>query len=293
MLTIFALPKPFRGHIGVIQRNAIASWTRLRPRPEIILFGNEEGAAQIAQEFGVQHLPDIPCNEYGTPLMSGMFELANSVATSNILCYINSDIMMLGDFENAIQQVAAWREQFLMTGCRTNVDLDEPEIYASADSEARLRELIRRQNLEIPIGAMDYFVFPRGLIRSFPPFTPGGGLWDNWLVRKTLSMGVPVVEASEVVFAVHQNHGKTAAVYDAINASEEGRRNQELAGATIERNGPKGPLSTRENATHRLTATGVRSNVRQRLLFRLLAATRGFRHALGIRRKNMERLIAK
>lgn len=176
MLTMFALPKPFRGHIGVIQRNAIASWTRLRPRPEIILFGNEEGTAQIAQEFAVRHLPNVPCNEYGTPLMSGMFDLANSVATGNILCYINSDIMVLSDLVNVTQQVAAWREQFLMTGQRINVNLDEPEVYESADSEARLRELIRRQNLEIQIGAMDYFVFPRGLLRSFPPFTPGGGI---------------------------------------------------------------------------------------------------------------------
>ena len=26
MLTIFTIPKPFIGHIGVIQRNAIMSW---------------------------------------------------------------------------------------------------------------------------------------------------------------------------------------------------------------------------------------------------------------------------
>ena len=30
-LTIFAVPKPFEGHIDVIQRNAIRSWQRLRP----------------------------------------------------------------------------------------------------------------------------------------------------------------------------------------------------------------------------------------------------------------------
>jgi hypothetical protein len=30
-LTIFAVPKPFEGHIGMIQRNAIRSWKGLRP----------------------------------------------------------------------------------------------------------------------------------------------------------------------------------------------------------------------------------------------------------------------
>lgn len=29
MLTIFATPKPFQGHVGIIQRNAIGSWVRL------------------------------------------------------------------------------------------------------------------------------------------------------------------------------------------------------------------------------------------------------------------------
>ena len=32
MLTIFTIPKPFVGHIGVIQRNAIISWLNLSPK---------------------------------------------------------------------------------------------------------------------------------------------------------------------------------------------------------------------------------------------------------------------
>lgn len=52
-LTIFAVPKPFRGQIGIIQRNAIQSWTKLKLRPEIILLGNDEGTQEIAREFGL------------------------------------------------------------------------------------------------------------------------------------------------------------------------------------------------------------------------------------------------
>ncbi len=62
-------PKAFQGHIGVIQRNAIASWARLQlprqPRPEIILFGNDTGTAKVACELGVikamrrQNLPVV------------------------------------------------------------------------------------------------------------------------------------------------------------------------------------------------------------------------------------------
>ena len=47
MLTIFTSPKPFTGHSRVIQRNAIKSWALLRLAPQIILFGNEEGNAEV------------------------------------------------------------------------------------------------------------------------------------------------------------------------------------------------------------------------------------------------------
>src|SRR5712691_10486867 len=66
MLTIFATPKPFRGHIAVIQRNAIRSWTLLRPACEIILMGNDGGTADIAAEFGVRYVPDVARNTLGT-----------------------------------------------------------------------------------------------------------------------------------------------------------------------------------------------------------------------------------
>ena len=94
MLTIFALPKPFKGHFGLIQRNAISQWARLRPRPEIILFGNEEGTAEIAQEFGLRHVSEIRRNQYGTPLLSDLFEKAQTLAGCNTLCYVNADIML-------------------------------------------------------------------------------------------------------------------------------------------------------------------------------------------------------
>ena len=280
LLTIFTLPKPFRGHFGVIQRNAIASWTRLHPRPEIILLGDEEGTARIAHELGLRHIPSVRCNEHGTPLMNDLFEQAQSAARHDLLCYINADIIVPTDFMKAVKQVAAWRDQFLMVGQRINVNLDEPELYASADSEARMRELILRQNPRRCIGAIDYFLFPRGLFTSIPPFAIGRGLWDNWLLKTILSLGVPVVDASDVILVVHQNHPQPTTIFD----GEEGKRNRELAGDA---------LTTLEDATHRLTANGVKSNSWRRSFKRLLRTTRSSRHALGLRRKTIERLIAK
>ena len=54
MLTIFTTPKPFVGQAATQQRNAIVSWTLLRPRPEIVVFGDEEGAERICKELDLR-----------------------------------------------------------------------------------------------------------------------------------------------------------------------------------------------------------------------------------------------
>ena len=74
MITLFTLPKPFVGHIGMIQRNAIQSWTGLHPDVDILIFGNEQGTADITRTVRNRHFPEVDVNEYGTPRMSGHFD---------------------------------------------------------------------------------------------------------------------------------------------------------------------------------------------------------------------------
>ena len=59
MLTIFSTPKPFQGHIGVIQRSALKSWTLLHPDIEVILFGDDDGAADVCHELRFRHEPYV------------------------------------------------------------------------------------------------------------------------------------------------------------------------------------------------------------------------------------------
>jgi hypothetical protein len=46
MLTLFSTARPFRGHGSIIQRNALKSCALLHPEAEVILFGDEDGAAE-------------------------------------------------------------------------------------------------------------------------------------------------------------------------------------------------------------------------------------------------------
>src|SRR5687768_15501114 len=126
MLTIFAAPKAFSGHVGIIQRNAISSWLRVAPDLHILLFGDEPGTEETARELGVDHVPSISCNEYGTPLANDIFERAQQNAAYDLLCYANSDIILLGDLAKAAATVSRLGKPGIVVGQSVEMDLRTP-----------------------------------------------------------------------------------------------------------------------------------------------------------------------
>ena len=231
MLTIFTIPKPFQGHIAVIQRNAIQSWAELGPECEIILFGDDKGVAETATEFGTRHVANVSKNEYGTPLLDFVFERAQQLASYDLLCYINADIMLLDDFLPAIQQIRF--QAFLMTGQRWNVDLAQPWDFNNNWQE-RLRGYIAKHGVLGSPGAIDYFVFPRDVLGTLPPFAVGRPGWDNWVIYRARFLRLPVIDATQMVTAIHPNHGFDHVPHRTGEKWEgpEAERNQDLMGGS-------------------------------------------------------------
>lgn len=262
MLTIFTIPKPFRGHIATIQRNAARSWALLRPQPEIIIFGDEEGTAEIARDLGLRHVPDVACNEYGTPLLSDVFSKAQGMASNELLCYVNADIILMGDFASAVQRIPF--SPFLMAGQRWDIDIEQDWDY-SPGWENRLREYVEQRGRLHPPQAIDYFAFPRNLELELPPFAVGRIGWDNWLIAHMRKRRIAVVDATEMIMAVHQNHDYshipvgTSGVKKGQEAWERGpeaRRNIEITGHREFLEGDPTEKHTLEDANWRLTASG-------------------------------------
>jgi hypothetical protein len=269
-LTIFATPKKFEGHIGIIQRNAIASWTRMQPKPEVILFGTEPGTFEIAGEFGVRHVARVKCNEWGTPLVSDLFAQAEALGSGAVLCYVNADILLFDDFAQAVSRVTAGSGSFLMVGRRTDMDVKDAIEFRRDDWAAQVRGRARHEGKLQIARSIDYFAVSRGLYPAMPPLAIGRFWWDNWLLWKARSLGAKVVDASNAVLVVHQNHDYSHTSYgpskEEMMASEECIRNARL---TCEHN----PADyddgffwryayTIDDATYKLSPEGVQSNPR-------------------------------
>ena len=204
MLTIFSTPKPFHGHSAIIQTNAIRNWLSLRPVCEVILFGDERGTAEVASELRIRHIPDVERNEYGTPLVSSMFSIAQNIASYGLIIYVNADIILMSDFLSAIRMVQ--KQPFLLVGRRWDIDLNAPMDFSNPDWEVRLRAYLAEVGTLHGLSGIDYLVFPRGMYRDIPSFAIGRPGWDNWMIYRARSMKVPVIDATKAITAIHQNH---------------------------------------------------------------------------------------
>jgi hypothetical protein len=301
MLTFFTTAKPFRGHSGIIQRNALKSWTLLHPDVEVILFGEDEGAGEAARELGIHHEPRTEKNESGSNRMDYMFLRAQEIARYEVLCYSNCDILLMQDFCEALGRVRQAHSKFLMVGRRWDAEINEPLHFERDDWRMQLREQVLRAGKQRPPDYIDYFAFSRGVLGAeLPPLVVGRVFWDNWTVWKVRDAGQPVVDVSAAVMAVHQDHdyGHVPQGKQTVYYGDEARRNYELAGGWKH-------LRTIADATEVLREEGLKPNrlrrwaaakrylwqawrvllhdVIERAWFFLLGITRPARRALGLR----------
>jgi hypothetical protein len=205
MLTILASPKPFEGHFGLIQRNAIGSWLRLQPRPQVILFGDAPGTREIAAEQGLEHVPSVEGNELGTPYLRAVIRAGEERARHDLVCYVNGDIILTDGFATAVRQAPVLGRRFLMVGARINLDLD---VAVPFDTDWRrwLRERCDERGTVGDHTSIDFFVFPKGFYRDIPPLTIGRAWFDQWMIKAAALQGM-VIDTSALGPIVHQNHG--------------------------------------------------------------------------------------
>lgn len=208
MLTIFTTAKPFEGQFRDIQWSAITSWTLLKPRPEIILLGNEEGASEIAATLGLKHIGGICRTDHGTPLLNSLFETAEQAATNTLMCYINADIVLMDDFMAAVRNAATvmGSKPFVLLGRKVSLPITGMLDFGRPGWEGRLKDRAAREGLYGTTDC-DYFVFKKGLWKDIPPFAIGRFYWTQWMMYTARRAKVPVIDATSVVKAVEPAHG--------------------------------------------------------------------------------------
>jgi hypothetical protein len=297
MLTFFATAKPFHGHDAIIQRNALESWKRLAQDVEVILFGDEPGAAEVCAELGLRHEPHAERHESGMKYLNYMFDRAQRIARYDYLCYSNCDIILMNDFMEAFRKIIQWRRSFLFVSQRWDTDLREPIEFGSPGWQEALKRRAKETGLLQTRHFIDYFVFPKGLYDHVPALVVGRSYWDWWLVWKALFECAPVIDCTPFVVAVHQNHA-----YGYHPQGKKGTNEDTLARRNIELAGNGKHLRMLEDATHRMSSVGIiwptplRSltfRIRRVLWKNLVQKTFPLRLRLGLRRESLRKALGR
>jgi hypothetical protein len=171
--------------------------------------------------------------------------------------------------------------------------LNSRKIFLSLLGRSRLRGSVYQSGQPMPPDWIDYFVFPRGFFNDLLPFAIGRTTFDNRLPWKARSLGASIIDASEMVMAVHQSHdyshhpqGKNGFWYGA-----EAQRNRELMGG-------RHHFFTLDDAGYRLTSAGLKLNLSRERLVRkivrslhwLLDRTHPVRSRLGLSKLKVRHL---
>jgi hypothetical protein len=302
MITLFAIPKPMEGEFERLQENAVGSWIRLGFGVEILLFGGERGVDAFARRLGLDHIPVVARNGFGTPRVDELFAQGERIATQPLIGYINADIILGRNFMDAVRVLSAVERPFLAVGRRWDLEFGEVVDYSDPGWEESLRSRVDARGTMHAETGIDYFLYPRGFWGSIPPFALGRTLWDNWLILDARRRRAMVIDTTEAIWAVHQKHGYNHHPQGAAGVwkGPETEQNERLAGGPIR-------LFSVLDATHILRGgriekiTGPARDRRERYMRPAIskraawvdAAERRIAHAAGSLRARLARLRGK
>eukprot|EP01062_Namystynia_karyoxenos_P074468 TRINITY_DN71366_c0_g1_i1.p1 TRINITY_DN71366_c0_g1~~TRINITY_DN71366_c0_g1_i1.p1 ORF type:complete len:602 (+),score=159.39 TRINITY_DN71366_c0_g1_i1:87-1892(+) len=234
---LFGSPKPLNASDARFEQSrtiadrVLQLWRRLAAPLRPLLFAEpfDSESLALARARGVEAVTDFEhWAEFGQPTYRGLFAGAFKHAdrawggSPEMAVYSNSDILYtrtLGQTLGAALRYA--RElhprkplRLMVVGMRVNVDMPADFSPGAADVEQVMGKLAGGGQ-RYQTNAEDYFAVSRDLFswESMPPFIVGGVAFDNWFVARAnraarKGEAVVVVDATDTVLALHQNHGE-------------------------------------------------------------------------------------
>ena len=219
MITFFTIPKPFKGHYDIIQKNAVLSWKKIEPKCEILIYGDEKSIINFSKSNELKCIKKFKSNSYGTPLIDDIWDSAKKYSSNDLICYINTDIILLPDFVKLKKLIYPNFLQLVDVGTLTSETID----FNSDWVESIIKDLKKHGKLHGETGVD--FLFPKNIMPKMPEFAIGRGWWDNWILHNIKSRSIPLIDATEII-SIHQNHDYSHVKSTNKNTNHKGLENK-------------------------------------------------------------------
>jgi len=205
MLTLITTPKPLDVPANrVAFLNAIRSWVRIEPQPEILVFG---GDRNLIEAEGGRWVGEFEATANGNPYFNSFIRTAEQLASNDILMYITDHLILTYDVSATVQLIdARFPGPFVVVGRRWDLNLSGP-LQFNTGWEDMLRQRAIHGGKYQSVGAKDYVLFRRPFPLEISPFIVGYPWYDTWMVVAAMQAEIPTIDASRAIFPIHQNHG--------------------------------------------------------------------------------------
>ncbi len=205
MITFFTTFKD----ISRAESNAVNSWLALSEDAEVIIFTETIGTSDLFSSNRVWYNRNFQRHESGLPLLNSIFEEASRVSKFDLLCYCNSDIILLSEFIRLAKFVKRLSKSFLVVSQRIDLNVSSNIDFNDSNAINEINDLVIASGKLHPPYGSDIFLFKKNQYnqRNMPPLVVGRPGWDNWMIydaRRRFNMLIEI--KSDSVPVIHQNH---------------------------------------------------------------------------------------
>lgn len=190
----------------LVHRRTVKNWSSLRPNVRPVLYAEDQPRGEESSNDEIEILDFarqlgwtvLTCNGTSStkvPVLRWLFTDATTRFRSEFYGFANADILFDGGLIETLKTLIGRFRKFLMIGTRVDCHVATDCSF----DDRRTREPVLKN-------AQDYFVTTRTGFdwESVPDFVIGRAGYDNWLVTRAMVGGIPVVDTSATVTALHQ-----------------------------------------------------------------------------------------
>ena len=217
MITFFTTCKDF----ARAEHNAINSWLALNKLTEVLVFTEGKQLVSCIDPKRITYKHISGKHPTGLPLLNALFEEASKGSKFDILCYCNSDIILLPDFLERIKPVLKLNYPFLAVSQRIDVHIGTDMDLTNEECVVQLKQvMVSEGKIHPPLGS-DVFVFPKFQYsqQTMPPLVVGRPGWDNWMLYDARKRFNKLINfTGDYPAIVHQDHLNR---YDSKNVKDQ------------------------------------------------------------------------
>jgi len=192
--------------------NALRSFLALRGVSEVfVVVDHEEECSTLSSVTSAGQLScfTIPheCvhSTVHKPTMGCIFRQIRSLVHADVFVFVNGDIILFDSLISAIHTIDRDLSEYVMVGRRWDVTYAVSKLIENKSNRAALELRTRATGKLHGDYGLDYFVMKREHIPvDLPEFVSGAWKWDNTLLSIFMIRGIPVVDGTAVVTALHQ-----------------------------------------------------------------------------------------